>query len=352
MPSSVVSSGRIEKKAGKMKAPKKNNNNKNRRSALLNMPIDLLRDITDQLSPADNIVFATTCRAVRNTTGRGQFPVDDSEESQEQRFEFLASTSRDMPGHWVCEQCMRHHRIDTADTPTNSRPTCPLADAYGRYNQPLQLAMGDDYELGRRHVQLALKYTRMGDSLVHEHRQYLQRLTAARQYCTSSPWERKKSVAITTKIVPRIVAGRFLLRSICEFRQPSHQLTREQIASEAICPHQQLVPPEDVPWASGSLSSGLSQFHLAVDESFETPGKEVRGHCPHCPTDFSVITTKTSIRLSVWMDLGTESSPLDPVWRSFVHNDELPQVGEVENNAPGRVRELYNRGEEEEEEEE
>lgn len=49
------------------------------------------------------------------------------------------------------------------------------------------------------------------------------------------------------------------------------------------------------------------------------------------------------------MDLGTESSPLDPVWRSFVHNAEFPPIEEVEHVEPGRVRELYSSGEEEEE---
>ncbi|KAL7917650.1 hypothetical protein ACQKWADRAFT_26991 [Trichoderma austrokoningii] len=335
MPSRAVLGARIEKKKGPPQT---------RRSALLNMPIDLIREITNQLSIADTIVFATTCRAIRNTTGRGQFPPDGTEENQEERFEYLASMSRDMPDHWVCEECMRHHRIDTADTPSNCRPTCPLAAPYGRYNRPLQLSIGDDYELGRRHVQLALKYTRMGDSLLPSHRQYLQHLTAARHYCSSGPWEKEANVAI--KVEPRIVDSRFLLRTICEYRRPYHQPTRELIAAEAICPHQQLFPPEDVPWTRGAFSNGLRRFHYAVDESFETLEKEVCGHCPYCPTDFSIITTNQSVRLSVWMDLGTESSPLDPVWRSFVHNSELPPGEEVENNAPGRVRELYSRGEE------
>ncbi|EHK42005.1 hypothetical protein TRIATDRAFT_30654 [Trichoderma atroviride IMI 206040] len=318
----------------------------NRRPALLDLPIDLLREIFDQLSPADNIVFATTCRAVRNCAGRGQFPAD-AEENQEQRFEVLASMCRDMPDRWVCEECMRLHRIDTADTPADSSPTCPLADAYGRFNQPLQLAPADEYELGRRHVQLALKYTRLGDSLRPSHRQYLQRLTAARQFSLSYAWEKK--AAITAKVAPRIVDGRFLLRTICEYRLPSRPVTRDLIASESVCRHQQFFPLEDGAWTSSSLHQDLRQFPRAVGESFASPGKEVRGHCPHCFTDFSVTTTARSVRISVWMDLGTESSPLDPVWRSFVHIAEFPPVEEVEYIEPGRVRELYSSGEEGEE---
>ncbi|KAM0461440.1 hypothetical protein ACHAPV_004145 [Trichoderma viride] len=339
MPSRGVLRGRIEKK-GKMSSPT------HRRSALLDMPIDLLREISDLLSPADNIIFATTCRAVRNCAGRGQFPPADTEENREERFEYLVSKCRDMPDHWVCEECMRLHRIDTADTPTDSCPPCPLADSYGRYNQPLQLAPADEYELGRRHVQLALKYSRMGDSLLPSHRQYLGRLTAARQFSLSYPWE--KRATITAKVAPRIVDGRFLLRTICEYRLPSRNITRDLIARESVCRHQQFFPLEDGAWTNSSLHQDLRQFPRAVDESFESPGTEVCGHCPHCFTDFSVTTTARSVRISVWMDLGTESSPLDPVWRSFVHNAEFPPIEEVEYIEPGRVRELYSSGEEEE----
>lgn len=340
MPSRVVLSGRIEKKGGKASSLK------NRPSALLNMPIDLIHEITDEMSPADKIIFATTCRATRNTVGRGQFPPNDTYEDREERFKYLASMCRDMPNHWVCEECMRYHCIDTSDTPAQSRPTCPLASSYGRYNQPLKLAPGDEYELGRRHVQLALKYTRMADSLLPSHRQYLRHLTAARQYSFSYPWDKKAT--ITAKIIPHIVQGRFLLRTICEYRQPSRPMTRDLITGETVCPHQQFFPPEDDAWTNGSLHQDLRQFHRAVDDSFETPGKEVRGHCPHCLTDFSVTTSAKSVRLSVWMDLGTESSPFDPVWRSFVYNADFPPIEEVEYIEPGRVRELYGSGEEDE----
>jgi hypothetical protein len=340
MSSRAVLCGRIEKKG------RRSTSLPNRRSALLNMPIDLIHEITNHLSPADNIIFATTCRAVRNIAGPGQFPPDDTEENREERFEYLASMCRDMPDHWVCEECMQYHCIDTTDTPADSRPTCPLADSYGRYNRPLQLAPGDEYELGRRHVQLALKYTRMGDSLLPSHRQYLGRLTAARQYSLAYPWEKKATV--TAKITPRIVEGRFLLRTLCEYRVPSRQITWDLIGSESVCRHQQFFPVGDDAWTIGSIHPDLRQFHSAVDLSFEMRGAEVRGHCPHCFTDFSVTTTARSMQISVWMDLGTESSPLDPVWRSFVDNVEFPPVEEIENIEPGRIRELYSSGEEEE----
>ncbi|KAL6897686.1 hypothetical protein GGI43DRAFT_424033 [Trichoderma evansii] len=326
MSSLVVLRGRVEKKGGKRRSLQ------NRRSALLNMPIDLIREITDKLSPADKIIFATTCRPIRNTIGQA-------------RFEYLASMCRDMPNHWVCEECMQYHCIDTSDTPVESCPTCPLANSHGRYNQPLKLIPGDEYELGRRHVQLALKYIRMGDSLLPRHRLYLRRLMAARQYSLSYPWETK--LMITAKIIPRIVEGRFLLRSICEYRQSSQPVTKELIASESVCQHQQFFPLQDDVWSSDPFHQDLRQFHKAVHDSFESPGIEMRSHCPHCFTDFSVTTTKKIIRVSVWMDLGTESSPLDPFWHSFVFNPDLRPPEEVEYNEPGRVRELYSSEEEE-----
>lgn len=333
MASRVVLRGRIEKKGGKRSSLN------NRRSALLNMPVDLIHEITNELSPADKIIFASTCRPIRNTIGRSQFP-SDTYENQEERFEYLAGMCRDMPNHWVCEQCMRYHRIDISDTPAGSCSTCPLATSYGRYNQPLKLSPGVyGYNLGRRHVQLALKYTRMGDSLPSPHRLYLRRLMAARQY--SLLYSLATTAMVTAKIIPRIVQGRFLLGSICEYRQSSRPVSKDLIGDGCVCPHQQYFRWQDDAWSNNIFPESVRQFHKAVNDSFETPGKEIRGHCPHCFTDFSVTTTQKCIRLSVWVDLGTESSPLDPVWRSLAYCADLHPTDKVEYNEPGRVRELY-----------
>ncbi|KAM0258715.1 hypothetical protein ACHAQJ_003724 [Trichoderma viride] len=311
------------------------------RSALLNMPIELICEISQELSPVDKVLFASTCRPIRNTLGPGQFSSEMSE-LQEQRFDYLARMCRDMPDKWVCEECMHCHSIDTADTPADPHLACPLANPYyGRFNQPLQLIARDEYRLGRRHVQLALKYTRLGDATFHRYRQYLRQLMTSKQYSSSYLWENVPVINLV-KITPRVVNGRFLLKSIFEYRRPTQRISWGIVAHEFVCRHQSLFPEQEHAYINDPFFQEVLRFHSVVKDAFDTPGREMHGHCSHCFTDFSVKTSTKSIRFSIWQDLGTESSPLDPVWKAFVYNSHLySHVEDVTNEEPGRVRKLY-----------
>ncbi|KAL7791467.1 hypothetical protein V8C37DRAFT_417031 [Trichoderma ceciliae] len=334
----MASRGTLQKRIEKKR---KINSLKNARSALLNMPIELIRDISDELSVVDKVIFASTCRPIQNTLGLCRLS-DAVSELQEQRFEFLARMCRDMPGKWVCEECMRYHRIDDSDTPATPHLACPIGHPYhGRFNQPLRLIAREEYRLGRRHVQLALKYTRLGNEVSSKYRQYLRRLVSSRQYSYSYMWK-NAPVNNVVKITPRVVDGRFLLKSIFEYRRTSRSISREIVVHEFVCQHQSLFPERDHIWLEDPLFKALLNFHRAVEGAFNRPGHEMRGHCPHCFTDFSVTASAKSIRISVWQDLGTESSPLDPVWQAFVYSPHLySHTKEVTNEEPGRVRELY-----------
>ncbi|RFU79594.1 hypothetical protein TARUN_2642 [Trichoderma arundinaceum] len=325
----------IQKKRGKRNAPP------NARSALLNLPIELIRDISDELSAVDKVIFATTCRPVRNTLGLTQLS-DSESDSQEQQFDYLARMCRDMPGKWVCEECMRCHDINSADTPTNPYLACPFGNVdHGRFNRPLRLIAREEYRLGRRHIQLALKYTRLGSEAGSKYRRYLRRLMSSRQYSYSYMWKDAR-VNNLVKITPRVVNGRFLLKSIFEYRRKSRPISKEIVDHEFICRHQNLIPEEDLAWIRNPGSNDLLNFQRALGDAFSAPGHEMHSHCPHCFTDFSVKASPKSIRITVWQDLGTESSPLDPVWKSFVYTPYLySDAASVRNEEPGRVRELY-----------
>ncbi|KAH6611496.1 hypothetical protein Trco_001516 [Trichoderma cornu-damae] len=336
----MVSSGilhkRIDKKRGKKSVARKN-----AASALLKMPVELIRDISDNLSTVDKVIFATTCRPMRNTLGLTNIP-DAAPELEKDKFEYLARMCRDKPGKWVCEECMRCHSIDASDTPASPHLVCPVGVLdHGRFNQSLRLIVRQEYRLGRRHVQLALKYTRLGSNLSRSHRHYLSRLMAPRQYSYSHLWG-NAPVNNGIKIAPRVVDGRFLLKSIFEYRRAARPMPREILDHDFVCQHQSVFPEHDQDWTSDPLLQNSLSLHRTVGEAFETPGQEVQSHCPFCFTDFSVKASAKSIRISVWQDLGTESSPLDPVWLTFVHNPILnPHAQDVTNEEPGRVRELY-----------
>lgn len=323
----------IENK-GRKNAPR------NARSALLNMPIELIREFSDELSPVDKILFTATCRPIRNTLGLSQLS-DEEWELREQQFEYLARIGRDMPHKWFCEECMRHHPINMSDTPASPLLSCPVGKLdRSEFNSSLRLIARGEYRLGRRHVQLALKYTRLGKDISPRNRQYLGRLMASRQYSYSYMWN-NETIYNAVRIAPRVVDGRFLLKCIFEYRGNGRRVEREIMAGEFVCRHQSFLP-ENV------VSDGpLLKFHKAVVDAFGKPGREVHSHCPHCYTDFSIKASVRGVRLTVWHDLGTESSALDPVWRAFVYSSHLyPDGDELVNYEPGRVRELYD-GEEE-----
>ncbi|KAL7945376.1 hypothetical protein V8C42DRAFT_357812 [Trichoderma barbatum] len=318
----------IEKKGGKHAS-------KNTESALLQMPMELIRELSNDLPPVDKIIFTQTCRPICNSVDFCPFSKDE-EEFREQKFEYLARRCRDIPNQWVCEECMCHHNINVDDTPASPILVCPRGRLYRtQYNLSLNLIAREDYRLGRRHVQLALKYTRLFNEISSQHRRYLERLMASRMYSFSTLWE-NIPVFHAAKITPRVVNGRYLLKCIFDYRQKALPMDKRVLAGDFVCRHQQFLQ-EDI-----TVDGPLLKFQRAVGDAFNRRGREVHSHCPHCCTDFSVKASLRNVRLTVWHDLGTESSALDPVWRACVYSPGLYSSDEdLVNNAPGRVRELY-----------
>ncbi|KAL7915293.1 hypothetical protein GGI35DRAFT_489002 [Trichoderma velutinum] len=317
----------IEKKGGKNAA------SINTKAALLQMPVELIREFTNTMSTVDKMVFAETCRPIHNSIGFTLFSKDEGE-LREEKYEYLARRSRETPNQWVCEECMCQHDVDMTDTPASPTINCPVGSLYrSRYNLSLKLIARENYWLGRRHVQLALKYTRLYNEISTEHRQYLARLMATRIYSDSHVFD-GNSLYHAAKITPRIVDGRFLLKGIFEIRQKSKPIDKKLLIGDHICPHQCF-------WTSECTGDGpLCKFTTAVEDAFNKRGHEVRSYCPYCCTDFSLEVSRRSFRITIWHDLGTESSALDFVWMASV---PTPAMGSIDlfNEAPGRIRELY-----------
>ncbi|KAL7934072.1 hypothetical protein V8C35DRAFT_322202 [Trichoderma chlorosporum] len=327
----------LRKTIEKRRADKAASNNA--KAALLQMPVELVREFSNAMPTVDKMVFAETCRAIHNSVGLTPFS-EDQGEVLEEKFEYLARRSRETPNQWVCEECLCQHDIDESDTPANPVLACPVISLNrSRVNLSLRLIAREEYRLGRRHVQLALKYTRLYDEISPQHRRYLRRLMATHMYSFSSI-EKDVPVFHASKITPRIINGRFLLKCIFELRQKSLPINKHLLAGEYVCQHQAYID-EDI---EGDCP--LTKFHMAAVTAFKRRGREFSGHCPRCCTDFSVKALTRSVKITVWHDLGTEGSAMDPVWNALVYSPEMTIYDEcVVNDAPGRVRELYEDGE-------
>ncbi|KAL6805361.1 hypothetical protein J3E68DRAFT_421636 [Trichoderma sp. SZMC 28012] len=317
----------IEKKGGKKAA------SDNAKVALLQMPVELICKFTNSMLSVDKMAFAETCRPIHNSIGVTSFSKDEGELREEQ-FEYLARRSRDTHNQWVCEECMCQHDIDPTDTPATPVLNCPVGDLYrSRYNLSLKLIARENYWLGRRHVQLALKYTRLYNEISAGHQQYLTRLMATRIYSESHVFD-GMPLYLAARITPRIVEGRFFLKSVFEIRQKGQPIDKRLLIGDHICPHQTYWTTE----ATGD--SPISKFSMAVEDAFNKRGHEMCSYCPHCCTDFSVEVSHQSLRITIWNDLGTESSALDITWLASVPNPTMA-TSDLVNEAPGRVRAWY-----------
>ncbi|OIW32118.1 hypothetical protein CONLIGDRAFT_629808 [Coniochaeta ligniaria NRRL 30616] len=158
---------RLGKKKKKNDSPRKA---QNLDCALLQLPVEMIVLISEALSPAEQIIFSQTCWALRTVLGSNPAGTLDRHE----RLEYLAGIARGLPGQWACAVCETLHSVNSRDTPKEPQHmTCPQQfDPCGFQSR---LFDSRHLQLGHRHIQLALKYVRMGD---YSRSNYLQELVA------------------------------------------------------------------------------------------------------------------------------------------------------------------------------
>ncbi len=251
--------------------------------------------------------------------------------SREQQLEFLACLVRSDPENWVCEACVELHAVVELDTPT--RPwhmSCPRGWAswcrtvYGSQHARLNGRLID-----HRHVQLALKYSRMER---HSGRRYLQELLApqhnpnfaAHVYSDGRP----HALAIKYSAYPKVAMGadnrlRYLLLSVWHYRRIHEAVSLDTMGSLQICPHLYFSPRRAGRDARSPCEprEGCAEDIAvsAIGSALYAQGSlEVYGGCPRCRTDFSVRASSEFAVLRAWQDLGPECSPIDLAWKSQV----------------------------------
>ncbi|KAJ8126623.1 hypothetical protein O1611_g7016 [Lasiodiplodia mahajangana] len=306
------------------------------------MPVELIDCIADFLAPADKVLLALTCRAMRACLGQHS---DAARLSRAEYFTYLAGMARALPEQWVCDYCMTLHPINKYDKPTTLRRpcSCPRYDTRALWRRS-RVQNGRHIGIEHHHVQLALKYTRLKQQ---KYDSYLQSLLEPYQ---NEPFDTLGRGNITHEVrysaYPRIVTGRdgnprLLLLSIWKYLAGGRDIMVRNIGRQRICPHLQFFD-----WDYPSYSNNLLQtFQWALGPG--NRGTEWRSVCARCATDFSVMLRDGNLYLQVWQDFGPEGSPLDLTWRSQNVRPGLDGAvnsaltGPTLHHQPGSIEELY-----------
>lgn len=292
-------------------------------SLLLNLPLCLICDIFDELDWPDKVVFSQTCRGLWYHLHSKCISIFRKATSED-RLKYLTMLSNVLLDHYVCERCCVLHLINPEeDVPGIYRPRCR-----DTYHAPCPLSEREEgrvdssahYAFGYRHVQLAVKYSRLGGKAVHQ--RYLHRIMRefAKTGNPPSSWPtRIQSDAFTAR--PRIVRGKFIVRARYHFFQDLPKISYSNIVETPIpfCPHQYIGPlyysEDPVVLIIGSL------FQLPSGTPY--PGFHQRKFsCDRCPSDYEFIMKGKTLTVFIWRDLGTGTYlDEDPCWRSQVDTD-------------------------------
>ncbi len=297
-------------------------------SSFLQLPILILDLIFDTLPLDSKVLLSQTCRVMRRLLNQAcaatirELPLSN-------RLELLTELANALPDHQVCSICYELHTVNTMDV--------PYRICYRRDYRCSVFSMLDSHHFGLRyylthyHVQLALKYHRLGSV----YQEYLTSLLAPH----SVVYPRGKPLALTFSARPRIAAGpRFILFTSWDFtdKHRTGPPSMKNLQALKFCPHLTFIQDPDPRLQENPLV-------CAIRSAFEAVGVEVHESCARCPTDCSVVVHRSGrILFRIWQDLGSFSSPGDLCWRIFLWNEENSDFwGPTVLHPPGSVRAMY-----------
>ncbi|VUC30873.1 unnamed protein product [Clonostachys rosea] len=183
---------------------------------------------------------------------------------------------------------------------------------------------------GYRHVQLALKYSRLSANS-GECRARLERLLTPFASWPRFPITVQDAVHPYLQAVPKVVQGRFIFKSTWTFDMEDGTILSPEIMgmNVPICNHLSFGRTRRLPDAVTN----------AIDVALENHGVTVHGCCESCPTDFTVqFRSAFEAEVTAWKDFGGEVSPLSDTWQANIFGAEDIKLG---NQQRGRVRSLF-----------
>lgn len=296
----------------------------------------ILQMIRGHLELHDHFLLGQTCQAWRRTTAR-DWKLTLDQLPLAQKLEFWAGVALVLPNHWACGPCYRLHKINRSDIPWKERGWCERQSDSCQFENAARF--GPFHKIEERHVQLALKFTRM--KTVNQ--EYLKSIMKPfTDVSFADP--RNRPAYMSFHAAPKIVAGRFLLHTKWVFGD-GVRFCVSQLRAYRICPHMFIRYADSHKQRLrhlGALDTITKDLTKSVNLALESPGKTFDGHCSRCPTDFSVLAGLNRITISSWHDFGTYKSPEDDSWNVHVesHKNRF-STGPVVHHEPGSVQKLY-----------
>lgn len=215
--------------------------------------------------------------------------------------------------------------------------------------------------LHHHHVQIALKYARMGAGNKGQ-QELIKRILAPLH--TGFTIEKGVPHALRARFsaYPRMVDGRFLLMCVWRYHMDREMVSHDALGDFRMCIHQRWAI-DDMKWYNSKHFGPPPGMRLmeARRKALLTQGVAVNGFCCRCATDFSVRVAPEEATVKAWYDLGPEGSCAQPAWRVFfsefcfrdackVHGRAFGDYGRLPGppevtvaHEPGSVRKLYER---------
>lgn len=328
-------------------------------SAILQLPIDVVHLVADHLPSHTRNLLSQTCRSLNLGLARRTTRL-----SRTEHVSYMDCAVRDMPSKWACRRCNELHDISWLDTPITPR----LNHTYGPPTSEREVCRYQSYAICQRHIQLALKYTRIGgDSKMRLHLAHLMLHYQTRFYTSDG----SNQVLCHFSAVPGIIQGRYVLEVEWCWIRNKRDPARMNLGTLKVCEHQGWDSVLDVgvlgffsarEWdmtenleeeeylvtesttllgfQSRSRHNGQVALTNAMWKAFMVPDQCVLGSCPRCPTDFSVEVKSKDVRLTAWRDMGPENGPHQPPPHQFLVN---PPVGSYYTftHPPDSIRKRY-----------
>ncbi|KAM0524466.1 hypothetical protein ACHAPE_000560 [Trichoderma viride] len=320
--------------------PKKGKLSDQRPCYILQLPVVTLVEILALLPPYTLLLVYQTCGPLRRIiyeyflSGRGDILANATPED---RLIYLAHFSRLQPDRWVCAKCCKLHRIHGKDTPetcSSRHLSCVDGlDISERYGESKYLG----YAPKHRHVELALKYTRLEDK-ERKYRKYLLKLLEPYHRRLQEPyWTITRGVEVRFSAYPKVVNGRYLLLSIWTYLGYKIKPGRKSIRYLDICPHySQEEVGRNYRWGqigqAGIEHAGVDQ---ALDTAFATRNTPAHFSCDSCRTDFTIETSSERVTICIWQDFGSEGTIYDVEWGAIARDANFLY------HQPQSVRQLY-----------
>ena len=280
-------------------------------SLLLKLPIDLIYELFERLTLPEKVLFSQTCRDLWHLLRCKSLSAYQKADALT-RHGCLNALSNVLPDHRYCFNCRALKPVEPEDIPIRLSVISPQRC----HKETVEDWQGfrHYYFIAFRHVQLAVKYARLGNV----HQEYLSAIL--QKHSKEVGYFHSMKFGFTAK--PIIIDGRFILTQTFTLKETNTPISSSLLLQSCLefCPHMRTTFLLDmIPPTNPLLEVARSAFD--VSGSVRTSSERLHS-CDSCPTEFKATFGDRCVIFSVWQDLGTGLSPKDPYWTSHIWSTE------------------------------